>query len=42
MQKSAARIITGNFDFINVRGQDIMNEFVWQTLNHRKNTMFHL
>ncbi len=42
LQKRAARIVMGSFDFINVRGQDIMNELEWQTLEQRKNTMFHL
>ncbi len=42
VQKRAARIVTGNFDFINVRGQDIMNKLGCQTLEQRKNTMFHL
>ncbi len=28
LKKRAARIVTGNFDFINVRGQNIMNELV--------------
>ncbi len=36
LQKRAARIVTGNFDFIYVRGQDIMNELGWQTLEQRK------
>ncbi len=26
LQNRAARIVTGNFDFINVRGQDTMNK----------------
>ncbi len=36
LQKRAVRIVTGNVDFINVRGQDIMNELGWQTLEQRK------
>ncbi len=36
LQKRAVRILTWNFDFINVRGQDIMNELGWQTLEQRK------
>ncbi len=36
LQKRAAWIVTGNFDFINVRGQDIMNELGWQTLEQSK------
>ncbi len=32
----AAIIITGNFDFINVRGQDIMNELGWRIWNNEK------
>ncbi len=36
LQKRAARLVTGNFDFIHVRGQDIMNELGWQTLEQRK------
>ncbi len=32
LQKRAAQIVRGNFDFINVRGQYIMNELGWQTL----------
>ncbi len=42
LQKRVARILTGNFDFINVRVQDIINELEWQTLEQRKNIMFHL
>ncbi len=37
LQKNAAQIVTGNFDFINVRGQDIMDELGWQTLDQGKN-----
>ncbi len=36
LQKRAARIGTGNFDFINVRDQDIMIELGWQTLDQRQ------
>ncbi len=35
LQKRAARIVTGNFDFINVRGQD-MNELGCKTLEQIK------
>ncbi len=37
LKKGAARIVTGNFDLINVRGQDNMNELGWQTFDQRKN-----
>ncbi len=37
LQERPAQIITGNFDFINVRGQDIMNELGWQTVDKRSN-----
>ncbi len=37
LRNRAARIVTGNFDFINVRAQDIMNELGWQTLEQRQN-----
>ncbi len=43
LQKRVARIVTGNFDFMKrSRGQDIINELGWQTLEQRKNTMSHL
>ncbi len=42
LQKRAARIVTGNFDYINVRGQDIMNELGWRTLEQIFFTMFNL
>ncbi len=36
LQKRAARIVTRNCDFIYVKGQDIMNELGWQTLEQGK------
>ena len=35
LQHRAARIVTGNFDFINVRGADLLKE-LWQSLNTRR------
>ena len=32
----AARNVTGNFDFINVRGADLLTELGWQSLNLRR------
>ncbi len=42
LQKRVALIVTVNFDFINVRGQDIMNELGWRTLEQIFFTMFNL
>ena len=36
IQKRAARIVLNNFDFINVRGQDLVESLKWQTLTERK------
>ena len=36
LQRRAARIITGNFDFIDTRGADLMKDFGWQTLDIRE------
>ena len=35
-QRRAARIIAGNFDFINTRGADLMKDLGWQTLDIRR------
>ena len=37
LQKRAARIVTGNFDFINTRGDDLIEVLKWQTLDERVN-----
>ena len=37
LQKRAARIVTGNFDYINTRGYDLMQELKWQTFHERRN-----
>ncbi len=42
LKKRAAWIVTGNFDFINVRGQDIMNELGGKLWNKDKNIIFHI
>ena len=36
LQRRAARIIAGNFDFINTRGTDLMKDLGWQTLDIRR------
>ena len=36
LQRRAARIITGNFDFINTRGAYLMKDLGWQTLDIRR------
>ena len=36
LQRRAARIIAGNFDFINTRGADLMKDLGWQTLDIRR------
>ena len=36
LQKRAARIVKSNFDFINVRGSDLMSNLKWQTVDSRK------
>ena len=36
LQNQAARIITGNFDFINTRGEELVRELKWQTLSERR------
>ena len=40
LQNCAARIICKNFDFVNVRGIDLVNELGWQTIETRRN--FHI
>ena len=40
LQNQAARIITGNFDFINSRGVDLVRLLKWQTLEERRK--FHI
>ena len=37
MQNRAARIITGCYDFINVRGVELVNELNLQTITERRN-----
>jgi len=36
LQHRAARIITSNFDFVNVRGHDLVKQLGWQTLEQRR------
>ena len=36
LQRRAARIIAGNFDFIDTRGADLMKDLGWQTLDIRR------
>ena len=36
LQKRAARIVSGNYDYINCRGMDILNSLNWQTLDDRR------
>ena len=40
LQNQAARIITGNFDFIHTRGEDLVRSLKWQTLQERRT--FHI
>ena len=40
LQNQAARIVTGNFDFINTRGEELVRSLKWQTLKDRRK--FHL
>jgi hypothetical protein len=37
LQNRAARIVSGNFDIINVRGIDLVKELGWQTIEERVN-----
>ena len=37
LQHRAARIITGNRDYRNVRGADLVKEMGWQTIEQRRN-----
>ena len=37
LQRRAARIVTGNFDFINVRGSELVKQLGWQTIEERRN-----
>ena len=37
LQNAAARIITGNNDYINVRGEDLVRQLKWQTIKERRN-----
>ena len=37
LQHRAARIVTNNWDFINVRGNDLVKELGWQTVEERRN-----
>ena len=36
LQNAAARIITGNYDYINVRGEDLVRQLKWQTIRERR------
>ena len=36
LQHRAARIITGNFDFVSARGSDLISSLRWQTLEQRE------
>ncbi len=36
LQKRAARIVTGNFNYVNTRGSDIMLDLKWQTFSQRR------
>ena len=36
LKHRAARIVTGNFDFINIRGADLLRELRWQSLDVRR------
>ena len=40
LQNQAARIITGNFDYVNTRGEDLVRSLKWQTLQERRK--FHI
>ena len=37
LQKRAARIVKGEFDYVNIRGTDLMNDLGWQSIDTRKN-----
>ena len=37
LQNRAARIITGNFDYINVRGFELVRQLGWQPIEKRRN-----
>ena len=37
LQHRAARIITGEWDYIVVRGADLVDEMGWQTFEQRRN-----
>ena len=39
LQNFAARIITGNYDYINFRGEDLVRQLKWQTIKERR--IFH-
>ena len=36
LQHRAARIIKGNFDYINVRGSDLVKQLGWQSIEQRR------
>ena len=36
LQHRAARIVSGNFDYINVRGADLVKQLGWQTIEQRR------
>ena len=40
LQKRAARIVKGNFDYVNIRGADLMNDLGWQTIDMRQNYFY--
>ena len=36
LQNAAARMITGNYDYINVRREDLVKQLKWQTIAERQ------
>ena len=36
IQHRAARIVTGQFDYVNIRGQDLMTQLGWQSIDQRR------
>ena len=39
LQNAAARIVTGNFDYVNFRGEELVKEVKWETIKERR--IFH-
>ena len=39
LQNAVARIVTGNYDYVNVRGEELVRELKWQTIKERR--IFH-